>query len=303
MGPPPGLFAELARWRDKATRRGRDCTFTSDIIPDWLCEQVKTAIELVGVGDAFRFLKASEPTRDQLERRMTRDVGAVLDEFSEEAALAVEAGTHPDYQSLQEGLRLAILPLLIGIATEQAMRVSVSTGVSFDPAVINVRAAQWARSYSYELISGLTETTRNVVSEAISSFIETPGMTLGDIHTMLEPAFGKVRAEMIATTEVTRAYSAATNETQQLLNETGLQMRRVWHTRNDELVCPICGPLNGQPEEHWIAEFPTGPPAHPRCRCDEGLSAFSEEFHRGEAVELAKQREAFLREQGLWPTA
>ena len=80
-----------------------------------------------------------------------------------------------------------------------------------------------------------------------------------------------MRAEVIATTEVTRAYSAATNETQALLNETGLQMERVWNTQNDELVCPICGPLNQQPESVWAGEFPEGPPAHPNCRCGESL--------------------------------
>jgi len=55
------------------------------------------------------------------------------------------------------------------------------------------------------------------------------------------------------------------------LNQTGLQMRRVWNTANDELVCPICGPLNEQPEDVWSGDFPDGPPAHPNCRCGASL--------------------------------
>ena len=141
----------------------------------------------------------------------------------------------------------------------------------FDPAVINVDAARWARQYSYDLVSKLTDTTRRVVGNAVSSFIETPEMTIGDLRRQLEPAFGPVRSEMIAITEVTRAYSAATNQTQQRLNQTGLPMQRVWLTRNDEKTCILCGPLDGKPESVWAAEFPDGPPRHPNCRCSLGL--------------------------------
>ena len=31
--------------------------------------------------------------------------------------------------------------------------------------------------------------------------------------------------------------------------------------------CPICGPLDHTTEDSWLAEFPTGPPAHVNCRC------------------------------------
>jgi hypothetical protein len=125
------------------------------------------------------------------------------------------------------------------------------------------------------------------VSSATQSFIETPGMTQGDLEQLLEPAFGSVRAEMIATTEVTRAYSEAVNETKELVNQTGLKMHRVWTTANDELVCDICGPLNEEPEEKWLqvlaehnielteeqkADIVDGPPAHVNCRCATGLS-------------------------------
>ena len=57
MGPPSDLFAELSRWRDKATKRGKVCTFTSDIIPDWLNAEVMAAQEAVGPEGAFSFLK------------------------------------------------------------------------------------------------------------------------------------------------------------------------------------------------------------------------------------------------------
>jgi len=41
----------------------------------------------------------------------------------------------------------------------------------------------------------------------------------------------------------------------------------VWITARDDRVCPICGPLDSQRYEHWRDSFPSGPPAHPNCRC------------------------------------
>lgn len=45
-----------------------------------------------------------------------------------------------------------------------------------------------------------------------------------------------------------------------------------WVTSVDDKVCPICKPLNNVREEpgntsNWTEKFPSGPPAHPRCRC------------------------------------
>lgn len=37
----------------------------------------------------------------------------------------------------------------------------------------------------------------------------------------------------------------------------------IWHTREDELVCPICAPRQGE----RFSGASNGPPAHPRCRC------------------------------------
>ncbi len=41
----------------------------------------------------------------------------------------------------------------------------------------------------------------------------------------------------------------------------------VWNTERDAKVCPICSPLDKKREPDWVAKFPTGPPAHPNCRC------------------------------------
>jgi len=114
----------------------------------------------------------------------------------------------------------------------------------------------------------------------------------------LAPAFGENRASMIAVTEVTRAYSEATNQHQRLIrDEVGLEMRRVWLTTRDSLVCPICGPKHGMPEEEWRAEFPGGPPGHVNCRCSSELTMDDEATIRAEALASQTAREKLLREK------
>jgi len=45
----------------------------------------------------------------------------------------------------------------------------------------------------------------------------------------------------------------------------------IWYTQADERVCPVCAPLHGKKQDVWEQQFPSGPPAHVRCRC--GLEA------------------------------
>jgi len=79
--------------------------------------------------------------------------------------------------------------------------------------------------------------------------------------------FGAVRAEMIATTEVTRAMSEAEHLYKRELDERNAQTVERWLTSEDERVCDICGPLDHTLREVWGQQFPDGPPAHINCRC------------------------------------
>jgi len=273
MGAPPGLFAELSRWRSKAERRGKVTHFDSDIIPDWLNVELVAAQEAVGT-EAFSFLKQTPlDVRMAAERRIKRKVQRILKQYKETAVQAIEGNEAFDYDGMAEELRAAVEPELAALVVDNALRLSVEVGIGFDPTIINTEAVGWAREYSYDLVHGLTETTRKQLQEATAAFIETPGMTLGDLEGLIEPAFGSVRAEMIAVTETTRAYSEATNELQRLLRAQVPDLRpvRIWLTANDDLVCPICGPLNEQPEGKWPADLQSGPPAHVNCRCGTAL--------------------------------
>lgn len=46
-----------------------------------------------------------------------------------------------------------------------------------------------------------------------------------------------------------------------------LNLIKRWHSRRDERVCKVCGPLDGTTQSVWQSKFPNGPPAHFSCRC------------------------------------
>jgi hypothetical protein len=87
------------------------------------------------------------------------------------------------------------------------------------------------------------------------------------------------RAYTIATTEMAFAYNKGADEGILQAQKEGYlgTVKRVWCTAEDELVCDICGSLNGL-ETEMDEEFDfkgkslyrgqkKTPPAHPRCRC------------------------------------
>ena len=143
--------------------------------------------------------------------------------------------------------------------------------IGLDYTIPNQKAADWAKKYAFELVKGIDETTQDVLERAISGFVEESGVTLGDIIDTLSPYFGDVRAGMIATTETTRAFAQGQLEAGKEMQDEfpDVQVFKRWYTNNDDRVCDICGPLEGQ-EIPMNDEFEGGisdPPAHVNCRC------------------------------------
>lgn len=137
--------------------------------------------------------------------------------------------------------------------------------LNIDWQLANNAAAEWARKYGYDLVNGITETTRRRLQQEIAQFVQNKE-SLPELIGRLEDVFGPVRAEIIGVTETTRAYAEGNRRA---WKESGVIQKREWQTANDELVCPICGPLSGK-VVGLDEPFPggiDGPPAHPRCRC------------------------------------
>lgn len=185
-----------------------------------------------------------------------------------------------------------ILPLLSEGAEEAALfsaeTIEGATGLGVDWTLVNTAAAEWARMRAGELIKGwtkpdgskapgLNERTKKAVREAIAQFIETPGMTIGDLHQDLAklPAFNDNRAMMVAVTETTSSYFEGSMATAKTYESEGLfTWEKRWNTVFDVLVCKICRPLHRKKVAGLDTPFDAlvgplqGPSAHPRCRCN-----------------------------------
>lgn len=131
--------------------------------------------------------------------------------------------------------------------------------VDFD--LVNTKALEFAKTYRYTWIKKITDTTREQTQKAVADWIQS-GAPLDTLEKALEPTFGVVRAKMIAQTETTRVFAQANREA---FESTGLVEEVVWQAANDELVCPICGELNGT--HLGVGDADSFPPAHINCRC------------------------------------
>lgn len=141
----------------------------------------------------------------------------------------------------------------------EALPSNIRVLVDFDQ--VNTKALEFAKTYRYSWIKKITDTTRQQTQKAVSDWIQS-GAPLDALETALEPVYGSVRAQMIAQTETTRVYAQANRE---VFESTGLVDEVVWQAANDELVCPVCGALNGT--HLGVEDIDALPPAHINCRC------------------------------------
>lgn len=180
--------------------------------------------------------------------------------------------------------------------------------------LVNDNASKWSRKYSVQQVNGMDRRTRSKVEgvlgelrsvakdigDPIPEFFERQ-TTLGTVRSQLQPVFGAVRSELIASTELTRAAYQGELAVIERVRANGFSMLGKWATSTDERTCPICDGLNdsvlsnerqdnigldgsvtssvrGDPKagtwnltgifrgSRQTLKIP-GPPAHPRCRC------------------------------------
>jgi SPP1 gp7 family putative phage head morphogenesis protein len=136
---------------------------------------------------------------------------------------------------------------------------------------VNEDVIRFLYEYRLGILAKVNETTRTRTVQAIDEWIRS-GERLDMLSKRLEPIYGKSRARRIAVTEITRYYAEGNVSA---WRSTRLVSGKQWRTAADELVCPICRPLNnkivGLNDDGFTTE--TGgiglfaPPAHPNCRC------------------------------------
>lgn len=233
---------------------------------------------------------------DAVENTGVADVSAALSRQKQAMKAAVSKITagDPDHVAIQliessadalDDLQQAVYKIVVactraGIVTAQQ---SVPFGFSIvatDWRLVDRHAQEFALDYSYELVTGITDTQRRGLSRALSAFIEDGSLDFPDAlrpffsddetTRIIEALYNVDRAEMIAITETTRAYSegkirayTAMGIVNQRPEETAPAHVRcrcdvrpvvdengiwwwVWLTANDDDVCTICEPLGAQ---------------------------------------------------------
>jgi hypothetical protein len=208
--------------------------------------------------------------RAEWEKKLADALGKLGD--AQRKRLLTALGDPPDpnrltaeiWQTLSAEMQAELRPMLERVyldSAEQLLRAVPSVGV--DWALVNRRAAEWAKQYTFDLVRGINDNTRAALQEKVSAFY-TERLTLSKLRESLEPLYGPVRAEIIAATETTRAAVNGELGVVNELRQAGIAMMAIWNTSNDDIVCPLCGPRNQKRQgDGWSDP----PPAHPRCRC------------------------------------
>jgi len=223
------------------------------------------------------------------EKAVAAKVRAVFKQYGNQIKAKAARGIvdHVAADEMFSTLAKRITPVLTNVYTTQIQATEIETGVPLDTERYKTAAQEWAEKYSFgELKSGLEATTITNVQRMVSKLVQDPSLTPAMVAAGLFPTFSDYRVAMIATTEVTRAKSAAVNGYYDGLTEDGLDVVRRWGTNLDEKVCPICKPLDNKKEETYKKKFPDGPPAHPWCHCRIGVEVKAEntEEGRGEVI-------------------
>ena len=216
------------------------------------------AEQRIRIGVERRTRRALESAMDDIVREITRraprdteeTVNIVRQNFASDSEM---------YEALSRALQDGV-DLGVSVAVNQLENV----GFGFDWTLVNTDARNWATSYAGELIRNIEQTTVNSVRQSVSRWIDN-GEPLQALIDDLRPTFGAQRAELIASTEVTRAFAEGSTRAYQA---SGVVSEIEWQTARDERVCPVCGPRHGKRSTLAAREVDgIGIPAHPRCRC------------------------------------
>lgn len=187
------------------------------------------------------------------------------------------------FRDNQKILRDAIIEMLMdgahlgaetGIAQSEAfMGVGKAVeiiGVNWE--LVNENVLQWALGtdsvfgdgYGDSLMQLLIDSSERQIRRELGEWInnDLPYNVLLD--NLQRTVFSKQRADVLATTEITRAYAEG-NRAAWRVSKVVTRMR--WNTAHDEIVCNICIPLNGMIVDLNNDFNGYFPPAHVRCRC------------------------------------
>lgn len=208
--------------------------------------------------EAVRRVKAEATFTTLIDAELQRQLALVKAAGEEPAQIraAIEAlGDDPKMRDVLAYVLAQGTDLGVSIAVDQL----AGAGISFDYRLVNEEARRWAQNYSYELVRGIDATTQTVLRTELEAWTST-GEPYSGLVRRLAPTFGRQRAKLIATTEITRAYAEGSMA---IYQASGVVTGVEWLTAGPA-ACKICAPLQGK-------IFPlvglVRPPLHPGCVC------------------------------------
>lgn len=305
-------ITDLRRWEKKASARGVHQPFSPDHLPramaDFIRMDLAAGEAIKDVFDtaraAIKLIDADLATPEEFDEYW-QGIGDLYDELAQAvmdawrdvmpaiARLIRTQGTNANVAALLNEMaaqqRIALEPTLqkiylAGTARGNDLLNHATKDLTIAWDIINEQAAAWAQQYSSQLVTQVTNTTRDTLADQVSAWVSGGG-SLDDLAAAIEgtlvanPPAGvsperlawltsPQRAALIAQTETTRAFAEGVIGRWQ---QAGVQQMR-WRTNQDAVVCPTCMSLNnrvGNINEGVPA--PNGalykPPAHPGCRC------------------------------------
>jgi len=135
---------------------------------------------------------------------------------------------------------------------------SVDLGISWD--MFSQVAIDWAEKNTVQIVAQISKTSMVGFLNEFDEWVKS-GDPLNVLVDKLSPYYGPVRAEMVAVTEVTRAYALGNLS---VWNQVGGVEGFNVFTAEDDIVCSICEDEQSNNPHALDAD---APPYHVNCRC------------------------------------
>lgn len=201
------------------------------------------------------------PLAEKHRRKLIRLMGNPPD------ASRVPAEFWEEVRREQEETLLAILLLIFATSSvfQGAQEQQAQQSAAAYAATAAARTATEYATRSRELAAGLAQEAEQARRQAAAGVKDAAPLDRQTIRLKFEQIFGPDRVRRIAVTETTKAATAGGENGASLTR--GISLDDIWWTENDARVCPICAPLHKRTRQEWGSIVPSGPPAHPMCRC------------------------------------
>lgn len=228
----------------------------------------------------------TDPQKQQAFMRWLRN--SMADEIVEvEGFTGVRGGRHYTAKYVRASYARAIKDAGAKLRAE-GMDVPVEDIETMFNLPVHERSLQRLFTRTYDNLDGITGPTAQAVRQELTAgFVEgvNPNEMARRINGRVD-AIGLNRARTLARSEVISAHAHGTLDRYERMGVGRVTIRSEFSTAGDDLVCPLCGSIEGETVTldtarngtwefetedealaHLEGEYPFNPPVHPNCRC------------------------------------